>query len=162
MRLAGRILMHGDQARHAAALGEDFANAMARRFRRCHAHIDARGRHDSLEMNIEAVREHQQRARLQVRRNFFGVQLRRRLIRNKDHHHISPFGGIGDRCHFKARLLRLGNRFRIRRQAHLHLHARVLEVESMRMPLRAIADDGHLLGLDQTRDRHLDRNKSSP
>ena len=56
---------------------------------------------------------------------------------------------VGDRVHFKAGFLRLGNGLRVRGEAYLHLDARVLEVESMRMPLGAVADDGHLLRLDQ-------------
>jgi hypothetical protein len=66
MRVAGRVLMHRDQAGHAAAFREDFAHAMARRLGRGHAHIDARGRHNGLEVNVEAVRKHQQLARAQL------------------------------------------------------------------------------------------------
>jgi len=41
---AGGILVNGDEARHAAALGEDLAHAMAGRLGRGHAHVDARRR----------------------------------------------------------------------------------------------------------------------
>ncbi len=50
---------------------------------------------------------------------------------------------------FKAGLLRLGNGLGVCGEAHLHLYARVLEVERVRMPLRAVADDGHFLGLNE-------------
>ena len=55
---AGRVLEDGDEARDAAALGKDFAHAMAGSLGRSHTYIDARGRHDGLEVNIEPVREH--------------------------------------------------------------------------------------------------------
>ena len=138
-------MRHGN----AAALDEDFAHAMAGSLGRGHAHVDAGGRHDGLEVNVEAVREHQQLARLQVRPDLFGIELGRGLVGDQDHHHVSPLWSLGHGGHFKAGLLRLGDGLGVGRQAHLHLHAGILEVESMRMPLRAVADDGHLLGLDE-------------
>ena len=33
-------------------------------------------------------------------------------------------------------------------QGHAHLHARLLQVLRVRVALRAVADDGHLLALD--------------
>ncbi len=122
---------------------------MAGRLGRGHAHVDARSRHDGLEVNVEAVRKHQQRARLKVRPDLLGIQLGRGLIGNQDHHHVGPLCGLGDRGHFKPRLLRLGDRLRVGRQAHLHLHAGILQVQRVRMPLRAVTDNGHLLRLDQ-------------
>ena len=59
MRLARRILVHCDQARYAAAFDKHLAHAMARRLGRGHAHINARRRHNGLEVNVEAVRKHQ-------------------------------------------------------------------------------------------------------
>ncbi len=58
MRVARRILVDGDQARYAAALGEDLAHPMARGLGRGHPHVDTSEGNDGLEVNIEAVREH--------------------------------------------------------------------------------------------------------
>ena len=60
--LAGRVLMDGDEAGHAAALDEDLADAMAGSLGRGHAHVDAGGGHDGLEVDVEAVGEHEQLA----------------------------------------------------------------------------------------------------
>ena len=62
MRLARRILMDRNQPRNAAALDEDLAHPMAGSLGRSHAHVDARRRNNGLEVNVEAVREHQQLA----------------------------------------------------------------------------------------------------
>jgi hypothetical protein len=40
--VAGRVLMDGDEARDAAAFGEDFAHAMAGSLGRGEAHVDVR------------------------------------------------------------------------------------------------------------------------
>ncbi len=63
MRVAGRILMNGDEPRYAAAFGEDFAHAMAGSLGRGHAHVNALCGNDGLEVDVEAVREQQQLAR---------------------------------------------------------------------------------------------------
>src|SRR6516225_6633007 len=61
MSFAGRVLMNSDQARNAAAFGKDLAHAVTRSLRRRHAHVDSRCRHNRLEVDVEAVRKHQQR-----------------------------------------------------------------------------------------------------
>jgi len=53
--VAGGVLMDGDKPRHAAAFDEDLADAMSGRLGRGHAHVDARGGNDGLEVDIEAV-----------------------------------------------------------------------------------------------------------
>ncbi len=67
--------MDGDEARDAAAFGEDFADAMAGSLGRGHAHVDACRGNDGLEVDVEAVREEQQLAGGEVGRDFFGVEL---------------------------------------------------------------------------------------
>ena len=71
-----------------AALDEYFADAVAGRFGRDHAHIHEIGRLDLLEANVEAMREHQRIARLEVRRDALGVDLRLDRIWEQDHDHI--------------------------------------------------------------------------
>ena len=149
MRLAGRVLVDGDEAGNTAALGEHFAHAMAGSLGRGHAYVDACGGSDGLEVNVEAMREEQQFAGGEIGSNLFVVQPGRGLIRDENHDHVSPLGSFSHSGHFEARLLRLGNGLGIGSQAHLHLHAGVLEVERVGMPLRAVADDGYLLRLNQ-------------
>ena len=60
--VAGCVLVDGDEAGDAAALGEDFADAMAGGLGRGHADVDARGGNDGLEVDVEAVGEHEQLA----------------------------------------------------------------------------------------------------
>ena len=70
---------------------------MAGRLGRGHAYVDARRRNDGLEVNVEAVREHQQLARAQVRADLFGIELGRGLVGDQDHHHVGPLDGLGNR-----------------------------------------------------------------
>src|SRR5262249_45978010 len=69
LRVAACILLDGDQRGRAAAFGEDFAYAMARRFRRNHRNINVGGRLDRAEANVEAVRKHERLSFVQMRRN---------------------------------------------------------------------------------------------
>jgi hypothetical protein len=141
--------MNGDESGDAAAFGEDLAHAMTGRLGRGHAHVDARHGNDGLEVDVESMREHQQLARAQVRPNFFGIEFCRGLIGNQNHHHVGPLCRFGDRGHFKACLLRLGDGLRCRGQAHLYLNTGILQVESMGVALGAVADDGYLFRLDE-------------
>jgi len=95
------------------------------------------------------MREHQQISSAQVRGYLVRIELRLRLVGSQNHHHVGPLGDFGDGAYFEAGLLRLGNRFGAGGKAHFHFNAGVLEVERVGMALRAIADDGHLLGLDE-------------
>ena len=61
--LAGGVLGHGDEARHAAALGVGAAHEVARALRRDQRHVDVGRRHDLLEADGEAVGDEQRVAR---------------------------------------------------------------------------------------------------
>src|SRR4030066_925410 len=64
--LAGLVLVHRDQRRHAAALEVFGTHGMAGAFRRDHDHVHIGWRHDLVVVNIKAVSERQCGARLQV------------------------------------------------------------------------------------------------
>jgi len=147
--LAGSVLVYGDEAGDAAALGEDLAHAMAGSLGRGHADVDAGGGNDGLEVDVESVREHEQLAGAQIGADFFRVEFGGGLIGDEDHDHVGPFCGLGDGGHFKAGLLRLGDGLGIGSEADFHLHARILEVEGVCVPLGAVADDGHFFRLDE-------------
>ena len=126
--------MHGDQARNAAAFGEDFAHAMAGRLGRSHADVDACRRHDGLEVDVESMGKQEQLAGGEIRRDLFGIQLGRGLIGNQHHHHVGPLGGFSNRADFKPGLLCLGDRFGSGGQAHLDLDARSLRLRAWACP----------------------------
>ncbi len=75
-------------------------------------------RNDGLEVNVEAVREHEQLARAQIGSNLFGIEFGRSLIGNQNHHHVGPLCRLGNRDYFEAGLLRLGDGFGIGGQAN--------------------------------------------
>ena len=112
------------------------------------------GRADGAEADVEAVREHQG---LGLAVGALGLQagldllvdLRGGLVGDEEHDDVGPLGGFGGAGDFEAGelgLLRVGG---AGAQADFDVHAGVLEVEGVRVALRAVADDGDLLGLDE-------------
>ncbi len=74
VRVAGRVLMDGDEPGDTAALSEDLADAMSGSLGRGHTHVDVCGGNDGLEVNVESMGEEQQLARVESWERF----LRRR------------------------------------------------------------------------------------
>ena len=100
-------------------------------------------------MDVEAVREGECRALLDVRLDFGFINRGDVLVGHEHHHQIGAFHGIGDRCNLEPRLLRLVPRRATRTQTDGHLHAGIVEILRVRVALRAVADDRDLLALDQ-------------
>ena len=119
-------------------------------FGRDHQHVEIGARLDQVEMDVEAVGEHQRRAFLHVGRKFAAIDVGLQLVGRQHHHDVGPFGRAGDVHHLDSLRLRLldGGRVRPQRNGYV-LDAAVAHVEQMRMTLAAVADDGHLLALDQ-------------
>jgi hypothetical protein len=63
------------------------------------------------------------------------------LVGQQDHHDVPAAGRVDDRQHLEALLARLGDRVRVLAQADDDVDAGVLEVQRVRVPLRAVADD---------------------
>src|ERR1700756_3839705 len=101
--------MHRDQSGNASALGKDFTHTMARPLRRGHAYVDAGYWRNSLEVNVETVREKQHLAGREIRSNLLGIELCRGLIGDEDHDNVCPLYDVGNSVHLEAGLLRLGN-----------------------------------------------------
>ena len=59
MRLARRVLVHGDDVRHARTLGVDAPHHVARALRGDHDDVDVGRRDDGIEADVEAVGEGQ-------------------------------------------------------------------------------------------------------
>ena len=96
VRVAAGILVDRDQARHAAALLIFAAHRVAGALGRHHQHVEIGARLDQVEMDVEAVREEQRRALLHVGVQIVLVDVGLQFVGRHHHHHIGPFGGVGD------------------------------------------------------------------
>src|SRR5207244_2230862 len=65
------------------------------------------------------------------------------LVGHEHHDHIAAAGGVHDRQHLESLLARGRRGGGSLTQTHEHLSAGVLEIERVRVPLGAVADDGH-------------------
>ena len=117
-------------------------------FGRNHNHINTFGRNDLVVVNIEAVGKRQGCAIFQVGRDFVFVNQRLVFIGQQNHHHIRRFGGFGNGAHVKTCRHRFVPRCALA-QAHHHVYAAVFQVGSMRMTLRAIANNGNGFAFDK-------------
>ena len=93
-------------------------------------------------MDVEAVREHERLAGRHVRRDLLVVQVALDMIGDQDHHHLGGFGGVGDRHHFQAGGFRFRPGLAALIEADHYVHARIAQVQRVRMALAAVADDG--------------------
>src|SRR5205807_10344969 len=71
------------------------------------------------------------------------------LVREQDHHEVAAAGGVDDRDDLEALLARLGDRLRVLAQADDDVDAGVFEVERVGVALRAVADDGDGLAVEE-------------
>ena len=147
--VAAGVLLDGNQRGGAAAFGEDFADAMAGRFRRNHGDVDILRRLDGAEANVEAVREHERLAFMEMRLNIIAVDLGLLGIGREYHDDVRPFGSLAGRHHSET--LFFGSRARRATfvQAHANTNAAIPQVQRVSVALRAVADDGDLFGLDE-------------
>ena len=122
---------------------------MARALGGDHDDVDVLGGLDVAVVDIEAVRERQGVAGLQVRGNLVCIGLCLQLIGNQDHDEVGLFGSLLGGHDLEARILGLLPGLGALTQADAHVDAAVGKVQRMGMPLRAVADDCDLLALDQ-------------
>ncbi len=150
MRRAARVLMDGDQARHAAALHVFAAHGVAGALGRDHDHVDIGGRLDQAEVDVEAVSKGERRAGLHVALDVILPDRRLMFIGREDHDEVGPLRGRRVGQHLEAgRFDLLGSRRTFAQGDGDFGHAAVAQVLRMGMALRAIADNRDLLGLDQ-------------
>ncbi len=153
-RFAAGILLNGDERGDAAAFGEDLTYAMAGTLRRDERDVDVCGRIDGAEPDVEAVREHQC---LGLAVGAFGLQagfellvdLGSGLVGDEEHDDIRPLRGVRGCDNFESGEFCFPGVGGAGAEANFDVHAGVLEVEGVRVALRAVADDGDLLGLDE-------------
>src|SRR3569623_438252 len=125
---------------------------MTRCLRRDQRDVDAGRRGDRAVVNVEAVREQQRlaAARRELRRDAVAPDRGLRGVGRVLHQDVAPRGDLVDRADGEARILRGRDPARRRRKADANLDAGVAQVECVGVALRAVADDGDFLGLDQT------------
>ena len=112
--------------------------------RRDHDHVVALRGRDLAEVDGEPVREEDRGTRLQV-----GLDLRLEdafldVVGQQDGDELCATDGIGDLANRQPGGLSLLPRLAPGAQADLDLHAGVAQVQSVRVPLASVADDGHL------------------
>ena len=69
---------------------------MAGALGRDHQHVEIGARLDQVEMDVEAMGEHQRGALLHVGRQLVAVDVGLQFVGRQHHHDIGPFGGGGD------------------------------------------------------------------
>ena len=113
-----------------------------------HADVDAGRRRDLVEVDREAVGEHQEVALGDAVLDVGLPDLGLALVRQEDHHDVALRGGVGDVEDLEARGLGLGARRRVGAQADDHVVAGFLEVQGVGVALRAEAEDRDRLALE--------------
>ena len=122
---------------------------MTRRLGGDEDHVDALGRVDVAEADVEPVREREGLARGELVLDAVVVDAALVLVGREDHDDVGPLGGVGDGLDLEAVVLRLGGRLRAVLERDDDLDARVAQVLRVRVALRAVADDRDLLALDE-------------
>jgi len=112
-------------------------------------HVHVLGGADLAVVDVEAVGEEERLALGQVRGDLGVVDPLLGLVRDEDHDDVGLGRGLGHRDHPQPGPLGLGLRLGAGPQADPHVHARVAQVEGVRVPLAAVADDRHLALLQQ-------------
>ena len=100
-----------------------------------HADVDALGCGDLVEVDREAVGEHQQVALGDAVGDLLVPDVGLLLVGQQDHHHVALAGGIGDVEDLEALLLGRRARRRIGTQADDDVDSRFLQVQSVRVSL---------------------------
>ena len=147
--LAGRVVLDRDEARHSAALVVRAAHEVTGTLRRDHPHVDALGRRDLLEVDVEAVRERERVTVDEVRLDVGLVDLLLLGVGQQHHHDVGGLHRFAGGQHRETRGFGLRLRLRALAQADDDVDARVLQVQRVRVSLRAVAQDRDLLVGDE-------------
>ena len=143
LRLAGSVLIDGDEVGHALALQILAADGVTRALRRDHHHVDVLRRLDAAEVDVEAVRKREDHAGAQIRLDVLVVHRRLLLVVDEDHDHVGDLGGLGRGHNGQPGRLGLLPALAAFIQRDDHVAAGIAQVERVRVSLRAVADDGN-------------------
>ena len=146
--LAGRVLLDGDQVRHAAAGFELAAHDVARALGGDEGDVDVGRRLDVAVADVEAVAEEQGVAGLQVRGDVLGVDVALDLVRGEDHDQVGFGDGVGDVEDAQALGLGLGAGLGVFLQADADVNTGIAQAEGVGVALGAVTDDGDGAALD--------------
>ena len=147
---AAGVLGNRYQTRHTAAFQIFTAHCVARAFRRHHGDVKIGTRLNEVEMNRQAVGEHQRRAFADIIGDMLVINILLQLIRRQDHDDIGPSSGMGNRFDSNPLGFGFGGRGRALAQADANVSdAAIAQVQQMCMALRAIADNGDFFAFDQ-------------
>ena len=113
---------------------------MSRTLGRDHGHIHILGRYDTAEMNVEAVREHQHIAGLQVGFDIILIQGSLQFIVDQDHDDIGSLRRLCRREYLESLCLGLRPGFGTLIQTNDHMTAGFLRVQGMCMSLASVPD----------------------
>jgi hypothetical protein len=122
---------------------------VSRRLGSDHPDVEVVARHDLPVVDVEAVRERQRCAFLDVRCDVVRVDGADLLVGQQHHDDVGGPDRVGDLRDIHLGGLRLGPRRATLAQPDGDLDAAVREVLRMRMALRAVADDGDVLAFDE-------------
>src|SRR5690606_2767820 len=150
-RLAGRVLLDGEQGGDAAAARELAADQIARSLGRDQDDIHVVARGDAVIDDREAVREQQGRTRLGVRLDDVAIDLVLDHVGRQDGDDVGAANGFGGLGRGEAVFGRVLPTRAAVTDADDHVMARVLQVLGVGAALRAIADDGDALTGDGAR-----------
>src|SRR5690349_16225895 len=147
--LAGLVLLHRDQDRHAAAVDVLATHEVAGALGGDHEDVDAVGRGDVAEADVEAVAEDEGVARGQRRLDLLGVELPLVLVGGEDHDQVGLLGRLARGEHAQALGLRLVAALRAGLQPDPDVDAGVAQGQRVGVALAAVADHRDVLALDQ-------------
>jgi len=142
-------LIDGDERRHAAAFEVFGTNRVAGAFRGDHDDVDVLARNDLVVVDVEAVREAERRAFLEVGFHGVAVDLRDDFVGHQHHHDVGAFHRLGDFLDLESGGLGLLPRIAVLEHADGDFHAGVVQVLRVGVALRAVADDGDFLAFDE-------------
>src|SRR5881398_845763 len=98
-RPAGDVLVDGEQRGDAGPLREEVAHDVARRLGRDHGHVHVGRRHHLVEVDVEAVGEHEHLATAEPALDLALEHLTLALVGQQDHDHGRHLGGLVDGRH---------------------------------------------------------------
>ena len=154
--------MDREQGRHPAAGLVHAPKQVAGTLRGDHPDVDDARRVDAREVDVEAVREHQQLAGPQVRGDVGVVDGLLGRVRHEDHHDVRGLDRVRDVRHAQAGLFRQRTALRPRGEPDDDVHARLMQVQRVGVALAAVADDRDGLPLRGPTDRRHCRSTSWP
>src|SRR5580765_128232 len=140
VRLAARVLGDREQAGDAGALLVLAAHQVPRTLGGDEHHVEVLAGLDLLEVHVEAVREEQGGALFQLRLDAL-IELLLRGVRDQDGDEVGAGNRRGRLCDLQACLLGLVPAGAVLAHADDDIEAAVLQVQRMRTPLAAVAED---------------------